>query len=135
MRQPLLRPFAFALCLPATLPGCHAWKRRDLPAGPAPAAVSDGRPVRVTRADGAVLVLHGARVAGDSLVGEAGTPPRRTAVALADVRTAEERRLSRGRTAALVVVTVGAVAAIRVALALEKTADGFTGYSPYPSLR
>lgn len=57
--------------------------------GPVPqvAAANEGRTVRLIMQPGMpALELENMRVEGDSIVGEIGQPPRRTAVATADVR-------------------------------------------------
>lgn len=59
-----------------------------------PARVVPGTDIRVTRVDGTRVELRQAAPVGDSLVGFSGAPPgRRTAVARADVRAVERRRL------------------------------------------
>jgi hypothetical protein len=96
--------------------GCHSWQRRPLPAD-APPAVSRGRPVRVVRADQSTLELARPAIVGDSLVGEAGTPPVRTAVALRDIRRLDERRVSAARTGGLVAGSAGIVFLLLIAAA------------------
>lgn len=111
MRLRRFRPLLLLLCVP----GCQGWHRRDLPRpGTGPAAASDVGRVRVTHADGRVLELRRAQLAGDSLVGEAGAPPGRVAVALSDVRRLEERRASRLVGVALFVGAIAGVAALVV---------------------
>lgn len=124
-----LRPLAPLLCLAAYLSGCHSWNRHHFPASGASTAVAGGGPVRLTLADGTTLVLSGARVIGDSVVGDVGTPPRRAAVALADVHNVQavgERRSRRGRPSALAVAATAAVATVvaSVTLALLLAASG-----------
>ena len=109
MRRSHLRPLLLLLYLP----GCHSWQRRDvaqLRPDQAPAS-SGSHPVRVTHAGGSKIVLNRAEVVGDSVVGEVGKRSERAAVAVADVRRLEERRVSGPRTALLVAgVAVGALA-------------------------
>ena len=116
MRRPHLRPLLPLLCLPS----CHSWQRRDvaqLQVTPA-AAISGAHPVRVTHAGGSQIVLNRAEVVGDSVVGEVGTRPRRAAVAVADVRRVEERRVSGPRTTLLIAgIALGVVALLIGALA------------------
>jgi hypothetical protein len=113
-----------ALLLVLSATGCHSWHAQ---AGPTPDAIAaqTGRGlVRVTRRDHGQLVLVGARVMGDSIVGQAGTPPQRTAVAMADVERIDTRATSAGRTAGLVLgVAVVAFAALLVAAAASLTPD------------
>jgi hypothetical protein len=56
--------------------------------------LSTERPVRVTRLDGTVIMLADPRVVGDSLIGNVGNPPERTALLLRDVRRLEERSVA-----------------------------------------
>jgi hypothetical protein len=120
------------------LPGCHTWR----PVEPAPNTGyrQDGE-VRVERVhttnsvvtagDGSTsgssarVVFHGAWVDGDTLFGWQSGRSARHAVAIADVRRAEERRLSGGRTTLLVLgITVGALAAL-IGLAAGTPATGY----------
>ena len=100
------------------LPGCHAW--RPVTLAPNTDYSRDGQ-VRVEKresasnsagaaGDGAFetwVVLHGARVDGDSLVGRLTDGSTRHAVAVANVRKAEERHFSGGRTLLLATIGVG----------------------------
>jgi len=107
------RRLAFLLLLP----GCHTW--RPVALAPNTGFATDNR-VRVERrerstnsvvasgdgsapASSARVVLHGAWVDGDTLFGWHSGRSTRHGVAVADVRRAEERRLSAGRTTLLVV--------------------------------
>jgi hypothetical protein len=123
-------PVATAAVVVAALSaaGCATWRREGLAAAPhelVPRA--EGRALRVTRADGSVLVVPAPHaVAGDSLVGGAG--PHRVAVALADVRAVEVRRFDAARTGRAVVLgALGAAAAAYLALALLFAARGGYG--------
>ena len=116
------RRLAFLLLLP----GCHTWR----PVALAPSTGYQGGRVRVerserstnsvvasgdgsARASSARVVLHGAWVDGDTLFGWQSDRSKRHAVAIADVRRAEERHISAGRTTLLVLgVAVGAFAAL-----------------------
>ena len=116
-----VRRLAFLLLLP----GCHTWRPVEL--APNMAYQQDGK-VRVERehntnsvtpGDGSTsgssarVVFHGAWVHGDTLFGWQSDRSKRHAVAIADVRRAEERRLSGGRTTLLALgVAVGAFAAL-----------------------
>jgi len=109
------------------LPGCHTWRPVEL--APITGYKQDGR-VRVERrehttnsvgtaGDGSTgvssarAVFHGAWVDGDTLFGWQSDRSKRHAVAIADVRRAEERHISAGRTSLLVLgVAVGAFAAL-----------------------
>ena len=117
-----LRRLVFLLLLP----GCHTW--RPVALAPNSAYQQDGK-VRVetehttnsvgTAGDGSTgvssarAVFHGAWVDGDTLFGWQSDRSKRHAVAIADVRRAEERHISAGRTSLLVLgVAVGAFAAL-----------------------
>jgi hypothetical protein len=117
-----LRRLVFLLLLP----GCHTW--RPVALAPNSDYQQDGK-VRVERehttnsvvtaGDGSTgvssarAVFHGAWVDGDTLFGWQSDRSKRHAVAIADVRRAEERRVSAGRTTLLVLgVAVGAFAAL-----------------------
>ena len=104
------------LVLLLLLPGCHTW--RPVALAPNTGYQQDGK-VRVERehttnsvvttgqgstgASTRSVVFHGAWVDGDTLFGWQSGRSKRHAVAIADVRRAEERRLSAGRTTLLVV--------------------------------
>jgi hypothetical protein len=103
---------AAALALPAT--ACQSWHRRSVTPGAA-TALSGDHPVRVTRSDRSTFVLDHARLVGDSIVGVTGRPASRVAVAISDVVSVEERKVSAGRTAGAV---VGGVALIYVVAGL-----------------
>jgi len=78
-----------------------------------------------TSGSSARVVFHGAWVDGDTLFGWQSGRSARHAVAIADVRRAEERRLSGGRTTLLVLgITVGALAAL-IGLAAGAPATGY----------
>jgi uncharacterized protein (DUF2236 family) len=103
----MVRPRAVAGLLAFTLiagTGCRTWQ----PAG----AITEtrGRSIRVSTPSLDRVEMRGARIEGDSVVGRlpnaevalTGANPR-VAVALADVRTVEEHRLSARRTTAAVI--------------------------------
>ncbi|HYH82584.1 MAG TPA: hypothetical protein VEX86_22525 [Longimicrobium sp.] len=107
-----LRLLAVAALLLAS--ACTSWNPQTAPA-PEVVARSQGRePVRIVRTDASVLVLRSPRVVGDSIEGEAGSPPRLTRVALADVRRVETRGANAMKTGGLVfaVLTVLTVATL-----------------------
>jgi hypothetical protein len=108
------------------LPGCHTW--RPVALAPNTGYEQNGK-LRVERehttnsvitarqgstgAPSARVVFHGAWVDGDTLFGWQSDRSKRHAVAIADVRRAEERRFSGGRTTLLVVgVGVGLFAGL-----------------------
>lgn len=106
----------FALSLSA----CTSWRPQTAPAPEVVAAHGEGA-VRIVRHDQSVLVLRHPQVVGDSIVGEAGDPPRRVSVATADVQRVEVRKVSAARTGGLsvgvlILVTVVAVAAATAAV-------------------
>ncbi|HET7464158.1 MAG TPA: hypothetical protein VFJ82_23070 [Longimicrobium sp.] len=87
------------------LGACTTWSEQS---SPTPAMSRPVKHVRLTRTDGTVVMLEEASVQGDSIV---GTPPLttgRAAVALADVKKAEIRRIDPSAT----VWTVGIVAGL-----------------------
>jgi hypothetical protein len=72
------------VCLLAT--GCvQKWAPRGGPV-PQAAAAQQGRRVRLSLTDGKEVELTHMRVEGDSILGVASAPPRRYAVATADVQ-------------------------------------------------
>lgn len=85
------------------LPGCLGWHPTHL--GPENAPVVDlTSPVRATRNTGSSVVLWRPRIVGDSLIGQVGNPPLRTALALHELRRVEDLRYSRVRTGVAVVM-------------------------------
>jgi hypothetical protein len=115
---------AVAAALLAASGACHSWQQRPLGAD-GPPAVSPNRAVRVMRADQSTIELARPAVVGDSLVGEVGTPPVRTAVASSDVRRLEERRVSTARTTGLV---VGGAALLFVVLLAAAVSAALTAW-------
>ena len=114
------------------LPGCHTWRPVEL--APNNGYRQDGK-VRVERrmqstnsgvapgdgsagASDARVIFHGAWVDGDTLFGWQSGRSTRHAMAVADVRRAEERRVSAGRTTLLIVGTALGVVVGFLALAL-----------------
>ena len=98
---------ALLLCLPA----CHSWRPVEL----APARdFGPSARVRVERQDLSWVAVSGPRVVGDSLLGLRGRSSAHTAVALADVRRADQRRFSGRRTSLLVggIVATAAIVAV-----------------------
>ena len=113
------RARAFTALVLAGATACHTWQQRPITSDAPITVVSRDRPVRVRRADQSTLELVHPQIVGDSLVGEAGNPPVRTAVALRDVTQLEERRVSAARTTGLVTgVALVPVVAAAATLAL-----------------
>lgn len=114
--------FVPVLMLSLAAGACTSWHHQSSPA-PEVVARQHGRgSVRVLRQDGSVMVLQTPSVVGDSIIGVAGDPPRRTGVALADVQRIDRRGFSPARTGGLVVgyfvvVSLVAIGAVLAALA------------------
>jgi len=96
---------------------CYSYNQVQLSRDHAPEVAGD---VRVVRTNQQSMVLHHAHVVGDSLVSESNGS--RTAIALADVQTLQERRLESGRTALAVVG--GVAVAVLVAVAIGSAGGG-----------
>jgi hypothetical protein len=110
-----VRRLARVLTLVAALGACATWTPE--PTSAPTHGRSHAGPVRVTRADGAVVVLDHASVGADSVIGsEHAAPHARVAIPASDVRKLESRRPQPVRTAAL--AAVGAVAAVAAMFAL-----------------
>ncbi len=108
------------LALALGMSACTSWRAQTAPAPEVVSAHGDGA-VRLVRHDGSVVVLRHPQVAGDSIAGEMGDPPRRVAVATAEVQRVDVRRVNAARTGGLtlgllVVVAVVATAAAFAAL-------------------
>jgi hypothetical protein len=88
------------------LPSCSGWHPTRVAPEIAP-VIDASRPVRATPQNGRPVVLWHPRVVGDSLIGEVGHPPLRTAIALRDLRRLDEFRYSRVRTGVAVVTGLG----------------------------
>jgi len=115
--------YALIVCLGFTTAaaGCTSWHAQSSPAPEVVARMNGGGAVRLQRHDHSWLVLRGPRVEGDSIVGMAGSPPERTAVAVANVERIDARGMSATKTGGLAVATVLlliAVAGIATAVAL-----------------
>ncbi len=87
------------------LSGCSSWHQVRVAPEIAPAINADA-PVRATQASRPSVVLWHPRVVGDSLIGDVGYPPRRTAFALRDLRRLEVLKPSTPRTAGAVLVGI-----------------------------
>ena len=127
MRWPHVLPLLLLLCLP----GCHTWRpvalapntdfgryskvrveRREQSTNPALGAAAGSAGASYSR-----VAFYGASVKGDTLFGWQAGRSTPVAIPVADVRRAEQRRLSGWRTTLLVVaipvgVIVGFVAAV-----------------------
>ncbi|MEO6526264.1 MAG: hypothetical protein ABIP93_06540 [Gemmatimonadaceae bacterium] len=120
MRHTPRRPLILTCMLVAIASGCGTWHQRELPTSSTNTAVAGGRLVRVTLSNGMEVMLSSSRVIGDSLVGDAGSPPRRLALATSEIRSVEERGGSGKRSALLGVgigIGVGALVAVVAAVA------------------
>ncbi len=111
------RSTAMLLLLVLPLSACHKWVPPELRPGVAPDSVVAYDQVRVTRVDGSSLVLHGARLSADSLVGDdepSGTrrQPLRVALPRHEIESLEVRRTDVGAT----VLTALGVAAVAIGL-------------------
>ena len=113
-RSLAILPFAIALSAGA----CHGWNAQTSPAPEVVAAQNGRGTVRVIRHDQSTMVLANPQVVGDSIVGTAGDPPQRTAVALADVQRVDTRRVNAWKTGGLVFGTLLVVSAVAVAAAV-----------------
>lgn len=90
--------------------------------GPVPEvlAAHSGKTVRVVRKSDVSVVLHRVELVGDSVIGDSGDPPQRTAIPLSDVRmiTVRETDTSVASTGikavAVVLVALLAVTAIAI---------------------
>ncbi len=87
------------------LAGCSGWHPTRIAPEIAP-VLKAKRPVRATPENGPSVVLWRPRVVGDSLIGEVGYPPLRTAFALRDLRRLDVRGFSALRTGVAVVAVI-----------------------------
>lgn len=113
-RALLVLPFALALSAGA----CHSWNAQTSPAPDVVAARNGRGTLRVTRRDQSVIVLTNAQVVGDSIVGTAGSPPQRAAVAVSDVERVDTRSVNAWKTGGLVVGTLLVVSVVATAAAI-----------------
>lgn len=89
----------WACLLPLALAACASFRPVTLEPGATP-AIDPRYPVRATLASGARVVLYNPGILADSLVGNVGAPPVRTAVAVRDIQGLETLRTSPARSAA-----------------------------------
>jgi hypothetical protein len=117
-----IKPLAvLGMCLLAA--GCAT--RFEPRYGPVPetAAANQGRTVRLMMKQGGPVELRNMRVEGDSIVGDAGYPPQRYAVATQDVQVITVSQVDHASPVNNVLGTIGLIAgaAILGALALILT--------------
>lgn len=105
------------LALVLGMSACTSWRAQTAPAPEVVSAHADDA-VRLRRHDGSVVVLTHPQVAGDSIVGELGDPPRRVAVATADVERVDVRGLNAARTGGLTLGIFAVVVAVAAAATL-----------------
>jgi len=88
---PLARPprRALAACSLVILGACTTWRDQSAPLPTAQRSI-DG-PLRITRGDGYSILLDGADVRGDSIIGLSRIEKRRVSIPLAEVRRLEQR--------------------------------------------
>jgi hypothetical protein len=112
---------AFIICFGCmtAAAGCTSWHAQSSPAPEVVARMNGGGAVRVQRHDHSWVVLRGPRVEGDSIVGMAGSPPERTAVAVADVQRIDTRGVSATKTGGL---AVGAILILIAAVGIAAAA-------------
>ncbi len=101
--------------------GCRGWvTERAVPEQAV--AVGERGPLRVTRADGSVVVLMHPVVANDSITGTTqSVPPQRVAIPIIDVTSVERRTLSPSRSVEAVKVyglVIASIAAVFEAIYL-----------------
>lgn len=78
------------------LPACSCWHPTPLRPETAP-VIDDRKPVRVKPRNGSAELLWHPRVVGDSLIGEVGYPPMRSAYAIRDLERMDELGFSHVR--------------------------------------
>lgn len=117
-RKLTMRLRAAPLAALLALAACTSWRPQTAPAPQVVQANASGT-VRVTRRDQSVLVLRHPQMVADSIVGDAGDPPRRTAVAMADVERIDAKKVSAARTGGLGigVIVLGTIVLIGAATA------------------
>lgn len=116
-----LRPIAL-LALVAAVSACTGWHTER---GPRIVPLNVAGTVRVTRHDGGIVMIDHARVVGDSIVGDYGSPGMHVAVATADVSRVDTRRVSAARTGGLTLGVVIVVALVAVAAATAAVLGGW----------
>lgn len=119
----VLRSVGAALLLSAG--ACHSWRPQTTPAPQVVEQMNGRGTVRITRRDQSMLVLASPQLVGDSIVGTAGNPPQRAAIAVADVQRIDTRRMSATRTGGLAVGTIVLVTVVAVAAAVAAVLGGW----------
>ncbi|HEX8906250.1 MAG TPA: hypothetical protein VF771_15480 [Longimicrobiaceae bacterium] len=118
------RFFACSLAAALALSACTSWRPQTAPAPEVVAAHGNGS-VRVLRRDMSTIELRNPQVLGDSIVGEAGDPPRRAAIAIADVQRIDVRRVSATRTGGLTLAVLVVASAVAVVAVLAAVLGGW----------
>jgi hypothetical protein len=112
------------LAVALALAACTTWRPQTAPA-PEVIAAHGNASVRIVRRDQSTIELRHPQVVGDSIVGEAGDPPRRVAVATADVERVDVRKVSAARTGGLSVGVLLVVAIVAVGAATAALLGGW----------
>jgi hypothetical protein len=115
---------ALALLLCCPLGACTSWRTAPV-SGLRAVALSGRETVRITRTNTSVLVLRHAQVQGDSVVGEAGSPPQRVAVATNEIQRLDVRKVSATRTTGLSLGVLAVVSVVAVGAALAAVLGGW----------
>jgi len=105
------------------LPACSGWHRTPLRPDTAP-VIDDRKPVRVKPRNGSAEVLWHPRVVGDSLIGEVGYPPMRSAHAIRDLERMDELGFSHVRTGVAVLVGISVGLAIAFVYGMAHAGPG-----------
>lgn len=101
-----------ALCIMAA--GCTtSWEPQY---GPAPqvAAAQTGRTVRVITRDRGAVELRNVQVIDDSIVGDAGNPPQRVAIATSNVQVITVRKTNQSTANTAIIVSGATLVALSV---------------------
>ena len=127
MNAPLAHPRHAAWVVLAALVACHSW---TVSSRPIARVVPEDHPeqVRMTFADGTTRTFFSPRVDGDSLVGRSYEGGPEHAVALADVRQVEVRRISPNKT-----ILLAAGMGLTTLLVVAAVADAADDPAPQPA--
>jgi len=134
-----MKRFIVILTTGAFLQACMHWGTKPIEPERFDGATPDRR-VRVTLADGGILVVKNPFISGDSLVwlravpddlpaSDAPLPARRQGIPLAQIKEVQVREVDAARTALLVVTTVGVAALIAAAASYDGWGSGSGGGS------
>jgi hypothetical protein len=107
-----------------SLAACTTWRAAPV-TGPQAVSLSGASAVRITRSDMSVVVLQHPQVQGDSVIGQAGNPPQRVAVATSQIQRLEVRKVSATRTTGLSLGVLAAVTIVAVGAALAAVLGGW----------